>query len=141
MKFAPLIAAAALAAPGAASAEVLYYSRVDTRPVIHDTLLVCADRNDELWHRKALLDEDKRDVDREADRLARVKEQLALEFTGLDTFNTGEVAAYNARSSELNRHVDAYNRRVAELNGASALLNADSAQMTAYCNGLYVARR
>lgn len=141
MRFATIIAAAALAVPGAASAEILYYSRVDQRPIIHDTLLVCADRNDELWHRKALLDEDKRDVDREAARLARVKEQLALQFTGLDTVNTAEVAAYNQRSSEVNRQVDAYNRRVAELNGASALLNADSAQMTAYCNGLYVARR
>ena len=130
-------------APLAAAAQV-EQSRaviVGNGTFIGERLHVCADRNDALWDRKVLLDQDKRDVDREGDALARMKSQIDDEMRRLDKTDAAGVAAYNARSAEQNRRVEAHNRRVAEMNGAVALLNADASEMTAYCNRLYVTGR
>jgi hypothetical protein len=141
MKLAIVMSAAALAAPLLAPAEILSVGPVEARPFIGRTMLVCNDRYGDALHRRALYDADKHDADREADRLARAKEQLTLRFTGIQTTNVKEVEEYNRQLAELNRQVGDYNRRVAELNGAASLLTADAASMRAYCNGLYVAVR
>ena len=143
MRHAIVLAIAALAAPLAASAYTTYSRTViiDDRPVIHSTLHVCDARNAELWDRKALLDQDKRDADREREAIARAKARLDGELAQLDRANTGAVRDYNARSNALNARVDDYNRRVADMNGAVALLNADSAEMVDYCNRIYSVSR
>lgn len=141
MKIAIAVTAAALAAPLAVPAEMLQVGPVETRPYIRSQMLVCNDRSGDAAHRRVLYDEDKRDVDREAERLARAKEQLTLRFTGIVTTNVREVEEYNRQLGELNRQVGEYNRRVAEINGAASLLDADTASMQAYCRGLHVAVR
>ena len=142
MRHAIAMALAALA-PLAASAYTTYSRAViiEDRPVIGSTLHVCDARNAELWDRKALLDQDKRDADAEREAIARAKARLDGELVQLDRANAAAVADYNARSYALNDRVDAYNRRIADMNGASALLNADSAEMVDYCNRIYSARR
>ena len=136
------LAAAALAAP-AALAQVTY-SRVvvvDEPVAIHAVPRVCENRNAQLWDRKALLDQDKRDVDSEGQAIARAKARLDGELAQLDHANTSAVADYNARSNALNRRVDSYNHRVADLNDAVALLDSDSREMVDWCNRMYFARR
>jgi cell division protein FtsB len=142
MKPVIVLALAALAAP-AAFADVTY-SRVvvlDEPVAIHAVPRVCENRNNELWDRKALLDQDKRDVDAEGAALARAKSRLDGELAQLDRTNTAAVADYNARSNALNDRVNAYNARVADLNHAVALLNGDSREMVDWCNRMYYARR
>ena len=123
------IAIAVVAAPlvAAAQSEVSHATITGSPVVRTDRLHVCAERNDKLWDRSGLLDRDKQDVDREGREIARMKARL-------DSTDTAAVADYNAR-------VAAHNRQVDELNGAVALLNADSSQLTAYCNRLSVGSR
>ena len=75
MKLTTTIAIAVFAAPLAASAqiEVSRATITGTAVVRNDTLHVCAERNDRLWDRSALLDRDKRDIDREGRDIARLK--------------------------------------------------------------------
>lgn len=136
------LALAALAAP-AAFADVTY-SRVvvlDEPVAIQPVPRVCENRNNELWDRKALLDEDRRDADAEKAALDRAKARLDGELAQLDRTRAAAVADYNARSNALNARVDAYNRRVADLNRAVALLNGDSREMVDWCNRMYYAGR
>jgi len=142
MRHAIVCALAAIAAPVALAQTT--YSRVvvvDEPVVLRPVPHVCDARNNELWDRKALLDQDKRDVDSERGALARAKARLDEELARLDRTNTAAVADYNARSNALNARVDAYNRRVADLNSAVGLLNADSREMVDWCNRMYFARR
>jgi hypothetical protein len=143
MKIAKAMALIVMAAPLAALAQVSYsQARIaGERPVIREALRVCADRTDKLWDRKALLDQDKRDIDGEGRAIAQATASLAAELRRLDASNLPAVAAYNARSEALNTRVDWHNRRVAEMNGAAALLNADSADMTSYCERIQLTRR
>jgi len=143
MKLTTTIAIAVFAAPLAASAqiEVSRATITGTAVVRNDTLHVCAERNDRLWDRSALLDRDKRDIDREGRDIARLKAQLDEERRRLDATNAAAVADYNARSATLGARVDAHNRQVADLNGAVSLLNANSSELIAYCNRLYVGAR
>ena len=143
MKLTTTIAIAVFAAPLAASAqiEVSRATITGTAVVRNDTLHVCAERNDRLWDRSALLDRDKRDIDQEGADIARTQAQLDEEQRRLDHSNAAAVADYNARSAALNARVQAHNRQVQDLNGAVRLLNADSSQLIAYCNRLYVGSR
>jgi hypothetical protein len=115
---------------------------VETVPVyVPGRLHMCDARNDALWDRKAMLDQDKSDVDREGREIARESAQVNDQLRTLDHGDTVAVSAYNVRSRALNERVDAHNRRVADLNGAAALLNADAADLTSYCNRIrYVSR-
>ena len=118
------------------------YSRVvivETRPLYPERLYVCQDRNDQLWDAKAMLDRDRGDLERERRELERIRVALADERSRLDNTNLDAVASYNQRSDALNVRVASLNRRVADLNGAVAFLNADSRDLVAYCNRLYVA--
>lgn len=142
MRHAIVCALAALAAPLALAQTT--YSRVvviDEPVVLRPVPHVCDARNNELWDRKALLEQDRRDADAERDALARAKSRLDQELSRLDRTNTGAVADYNARSNALNTRVDAYNKRVADLNSAVALLNSDSREMVDWCNRMYFANR
>ena len=100
-------------------------------------LRVCSERNDALWDRKALIDQDRRLLEAEGDSIARTRGELERELAALDQADPAAVAAYNLRSSELNNWVDAHNRRVAELNGAAALLNSNSRTLVEYCENIY----
>jgi len=137
------IAVAVVVAPLVAAAQVeVSRATITGTPVVRtDTLHVCAERNDKLWDRSALLDRDKQDADREGRAVALLNAQLDAERARLDSTNAAAVADYNARSATLNARVAAHNRQVEELNGAVALLNADSSQLIAYCNRLYVGSR
>jgi hypothetical protein len=137
-----VLAAVAAIAPLFAAADVTY-SRVtilDERPSLRGSLYVCNDRNATLWDRKALLDRDKQELDREGAAIAREQARLDGMLHMLDRTNTAAVADYNQRSSEQNRWVEAHNRRVSEMNQAAALLNSDSADLMAYCDRVTVAR-
>ena len=100
-------------------------------------LRVCSERNDALWDRKALIDQDRRLLEGEGDSIARTRGELERELAALDSADSAAVAAYNLRSSELNHWVEAHNRRVAELNGAAALLNSNSRTLVEYCENIY----
>ncbi len=143
MKVTTTIAIAVFAAPLAALAQTeVSRATITGTPVVRsDMLHVCAERNDRLWDRSALLDRDKRDIDREGEDIARIKARLDEEQRRLDATNAAAVADYNARSATLNARVQAHNRQVSELNGAVGLLNADSSELMAYCNRLYVGTR
>jgi hypothetical protein len=143
MKVTTTIAIAVFAAPLAATAqtEVSRATIAGTPAVRIDMLHVCAERNDRLWDRSALLDRDKRGIDREGQDIARTKARLDEEQRRLDAANAAAVADYNARSATLNASVQAHNRQVADLNGAVQLLNSDSSELMAYCNRLYVGAR
>jgi hypothetical protein len=146
------IAIATLLTPAAALAQTSYSRAaitgvpapvyVETVPVyVPGHLHVCEAHNDELWDRKAMLDSDKADIDREGRQIAAETSQVNQQMRGLDHTDAVAVEAYNVRSRDLNERVDAHNRRVADLNGASAFLNADSADLSAYCNRIrYVSR-
>ena len=138
-----MFAIAVIAAPLVAAAQSeVSRATITGQPVVRtDMLHVCAERNDRLWDRSALLDRDKQDVDREGREIARITAELDRDKARLDSTNTAAVADYNARSAGLNARVTAHNRQVASLNGAVALLNADSSELSAYCNRLYVGSR
>ncbi len=149
MKYAIALAAAALAAPFAANADNSYshatitgpapaYVAVPVRPYRFE---VCDARTDSLWDRKAMLERDKAGIDREGTQISRESAQVAQQLRNLDSTDTVAVAAYNARSGALNERVDLHNRDVANLNNAVALLNADSADLTAFCDRVRYAYR
>jgi hypothetical protein len=131
------LALLALAAPAAAFAQTSYsQARIVGAPVAVMTADVraCWDRHDSLADRKAFLDREKRDIDRDGAVIASESDRLAGELRTLVNTDAGAVAAHNARSDAHNRRVAAHNRRVADMNLAAATLNNDSADMAAYCN-------
>jgi hypothetical protein len=137
-----MLAAVAAIAPLFAAADVTY-SRVtilDERPSLRGSLYVCNDRNASLWDRKAFLDRDKQELDRESHAIARETARLEGMLQNLDHRNVAAVEDYNQHSADLNKWVEAHNRRVNEMNQAAALLNADSADLVAYCDRVTVAR-
>src|SRR5438876_7429383 len=117
MKLTTTIAIAVFAAPLAASAqiEVSRATITGTAVVRNDTLHVCAERNDTLWDRSALLDRDKQDIDRERRDIARLKAQLDEERRRLDATNAAAGADYNPRTAPLCAPADPPNRQVADL--------------------------
>ena len=80
------IAVAVVVAPLAAAAQVeVSRATITGTPVVRtDVLHVCAERNDRLWDRSALLDRDKQDIDAEGRAIDRLTAQLDLEKSGLD---------------------------------------------------------
>ena len=151
MKLPLAIAIATLLTPAAAFAETTHATitgavpapvYVETVPVyVPGHLHLCQARNDDLWDRKAMLDADKADIDREGRQIAAETAQVNQQMRNLNRSDNAAVDAYNVRSSALNQRVDAHNRRVADLNGAAALLNGDAADLSAYCNRIrYVMR-
>jgi hypothetical protein len=136
-----ILACIALAVPLATFAQTpVYRSGVPADRTFADSLRVCSERNESLWDRKALIDQDRRLLEHEDQSIARVRGELEEALRTLDNGNQAAVTAYNARSYELNKWVDAHNRRVAELNGAVALLNSNAREMLAYCDRIYPAR-
>ena len=91
MKITRVVAALALVAPLVAAAQVSYY---------RESPRVCHDRNASLWERKAMLDADQRDIDREGARLDRFKARLDEDYRRLDWSDRSAISAYNARSDE-----------------------------------------
>jgi hypothetical protein len=155
MKLPAAIALTALVTPLAALAQTSYSHAtitgptpvpppvyVETVPVyVPGHLHMCEARNDALWDRKALLDQDKADIDREGRSISQESAQVNEQLRNLDHTDTVAVAAYNVRQRAFNERVEAHNRRVADMNGAAALLNADAADLTSYCNRIrYVMR-
>ena len=148
MRLAIAIAAASLAAPFAAHADISYShatitgpAPIYTAPVEPYRYHVCDARTDDLWDRKAMIERDKADIDREGASIASESAQVADQLRGLDHTDTAAVEAYNVRSRALNQRVDLHNRDVANLNNEVALLNADSADVTAFCNRVRYAYR
>jgi hypothetical protein len=142
-----IVACIALVTPAVATAQ--YPRAVDVTPrtvvvlepdQVVTSLRVCEARNDRLWDRKALIDEDRARLDREQLDIDRARARLDAEWSTLDRGDTTAVASYNARSRQLNEWVESHNRRVDELNGAVARLNANSRDLVAYCDNIYPAR-
>jgi len=151
MKLPLAIAIATLLTPAAAFAETTHATitgvvpapvYVETVPIyVPGRLHLCEAHNDALWDRKAMLDADKADIDREGRQIAAETAQVNEQMRSLNRTDNVAVDAYNVRSRALNERVDAHNRRVADLNGAAALLNSDAADLSAYCNRIrYVSR-
>ena len=126
-----VLAILALVAPLTAAAQVSYY---------RDSY-ACNDRNHALWERKARLDRDQRDIDREGARLEHMKAQLEVRYRRLDWGDDVAIGDYNRDSIEYNRLIDAHNRRVMRMNGAAAVLNGDSQDLVASCGGEVVTLR
>lgn len=132
-------------APAAALADVSY-SRAEIVPparvaVVPQRLHVCDLQQNDLYARKAAIDDDQRYIDRERDAIDREAGQLADELRNLNNADATAVAAYNARSAAHNQRVADHNQYVAATNRAAALLNGDSADFLAYCNTLRLSRR
>jgi hypothetical protein len=131
MKISRLAVIAALALPAAAVAQVST-SRVwivEGRPVG----VLCSDREEFLFDRKAQLDREKMDNDAELASIDREGAMLAGELRQLDNSNSAAVGDYNARSDAHNRRVAAHNRRVANMNAAVNDLNVDINDASGYC--------
>ena len=123
--------------PAAALAQTTY-SRAD---IVPPRLNVCSQAQGQLFDRKAALEMDQRDIDRERDAIEREASGLALEQRNLNSADTAAVAAYNTRSAAHNERVAAHNRYVNATNRAAALLNGDSAEFMRYCDTLRYSRR
>jgi hypothetical protein len=129
--------------PMIAAAQTIYYRPAPgAEPVYRvDSLSVCLQRNDALWDRKGLIDQDRRLLDREEQSLARGRAELDAEYQRLDRADRVAVDSYNKRSNELNGWVDQHNQRVRELNGAAGLLNSETRELVAYCDNITPPRR
>ena len=131
MKISTPLAILVLALPAGAMAQVTY-SRAwvpEGRPLG----MVCADREDMLFDRKAQLDREKMDNDAELAAIDREGAMLEGELRQLDRSNPLAVEDYNARSDAHNRRVAAHNRRVANMNAEVADLTADLNDASSYC--------
>jgi hypothetical protein len=137
-----VLAALALVAPLSVAAQVSYSQATITgeRLYFRDVPRICAERNDQLWDRKASLDQDLRDLDRDGGTLDQMKRRLDADYRNLDWGNNAAIGAYNARSEEYNRLIAAHNARVANMNRAASMLNGDSADLVGYCNSVLLAR-
>jgi hypothetical protein len=105
--------------------------------MVSGPLRACMDRQETHADRKAYLDQEKYEIDRNGDAIARESARLADELRLLPSSDVAAVAAYNARSADHNSRVAAHNQRVADMNAAASSLNGDSADMMAYCNFRY----
>jgi hypothetical protein len=129
---------AALAAPFAVHAESSRsQARIEPPIVTVAPVSACMERQETLGDRQAFLAQQKSEIDREADAIARDDRMLAEEMSHLRANDVVAVSAYNTRSADHNRQVAAHNRRVADMNAAAMALNSDSADMMAYCNYRY----
>lgn len=133
MKYASMLALLMLGAPLAATAQVSYS---EARIAGDGTLPydVCSERFESIFERKARLDSEKLENDRETGALARDAGRLADERRRLDLEDAATVRAYNARSEEHNRRVALHNSRVAEMNTAASMLNGDREDALAMCS-------
>ena len=122
MKYARLLALAALAAPAAFAQPYVVREYVvrDPAPLAREELRDCMFQDRDLARRDAELAGEKRLNDREGASIARASEQLARDLSRLDTRDAAAVAAHNARAAEHNRRVDAHNLRVHDQNEAAA---------------------
>jgi hypothetical protein len=93
----------------------------------------CMARDEAMIAREARLGSWKLDADRDSEAIARAGAQLAEDQRRLDTRDTAAVAAFNARSAEHNRLVEAHNRRIGDLNTTTARVNYDRSELTALC--------
>ena len=93
----------------------------------------CAERESALTDRRAWLESERADTDRELEAIGIASARLADELRNLDSSNVSAVAAYNARSAAHNARVEAYNRRVADVNTNAARANAAAADLTVAC--------
>jgi hypothetical protein len=133
----PQLALACLALAAApAMAQTTYYERArpDNR-LTHDEYRTCVEREQVLRDRRERIDDERAEVERTADWLAREGASLAAELRTLDRRDTAALADYNVRSDRYNRRVERQNRHVAEVNQRAALLNGDAADMNARCEG------
>lgn len=138
------LAILALVAPLTAAAQVSYSQAVITGDAPHYRYgyrTACDDRNDALWERKARLDAEQRDVDRDGANLEAMKSRLDDEYRYLDWANSAAIAEYNAQSREYNRLIQAHNRNVARMNGAADVLNNDSQALVQRCGGAIISSR
>jgi peptidoglycan hydrolase CwlO-like protein len=131
MDISKAVAILVLAVPSAALAQVSYSRAwiVEGRPLGS----LCADREDSLYDRRAMLDREKADNDAELRAIEREGAVLEGELRQLDHTNVAAVEDYNARSDAHNRRVAAHNRRVAEMNAQVADLTADINDSSNYC--------
>jgi hypothetical protein len=131
MDISKAVAILVLAVPSAALAQVSYSRAwiVEGRPLGS----LCADREDSLYDRRAMLDREKADNDAELRAIEREGAMLEGELRQLDHTNVAAVEDYNARSDAHNRRVAAHNRRVAEMNAQVADLTADINDSSNYC--------
>ena len=121
----------ALAATAAPSAEVTQAVITGPAPVVRAD--GCAERESALTDRRAWLESERADTDRELEAIGIAGARLADELRALDTSNVAAVAAYNAHSAAHNARVDAYNRRIADGNSNAARVNTAAADLTTAC--------
>jgi len=145
MKLAPLFAAALLASPVAALAQVEHSQAAIIGPAYiapapqyapgypSSYAADCADRQDSLQRSKNVLDDERVTDDRERDQLDSEAATLNSELRSLDSTNAGAVADYNARSADHNRRVNEHNQRVADMNSRAAQVAGEIADANRYC--------
>ena len=132
-----LLALAVLVAAPPAVAQTYYPDPRAYRDdrLTRDEYYTCVDRERALSARRGRIDDERSEVDREAEKIARAGAALDAQMRALDKNDATAVAQYNAKSERHNARVDRQNRHVADVNARAALLNGDAADMNARCEG------
>ena len=122
-----------LALPLAAGAQYSYRDYRDA-PMTRGELRDCMERDLYMRDRLSILEQEKRDNDREADAIAREGARLERERARLDNTNVSAVADYNDRSDAHNRRVAEHNRRVGDMNARAAAHNREAGEVASLCS-------
>ena len=122
-----------LALPHAAGAQYSYRDYRDA-PMTRGELRDCMERDLYMRDRLSILEQEKRDNDREADAIAREGSRLERERARLDNTNVSAVADYNDRSEAHNRRVAEHNRRVGDMNARAAAHNREAGEVSSLCS-------
>jgi len=122
-----------LALPLAAGAQYSYRDYRDA-PMTRGELRDCMERDLYMRDRLSILEQEKRDNDREADAIAREGARLERERARLDNTNVSAVADYNDRSDSHNRRVAEHNRRVGDMNARAAAHNREAGEVSSLCS-------
>jgi hypothetical protein len=122
-----------LALPLAAAAQYSYRDYRDV-PMTRGELRDCMERDLYMRDRLSILEQEKRDNDREAAAIEREGARLDRERSRLDNTNVSSVADYNDRSDAHNRRVAEHNRRVGDMNARAAAHNRESEDVSSLCS-------
>ena len=128
-----LVIATLLALPLVASAQYSYHDYRDA-PMSRGELRDCMERDLYMRDRLSILEQEKRDNDREAAAIEREGARLERERSRLDNTNVSSVADYNDRSDAHNRRVAEHNRRVGDMNARAAAHNRESGEVSNLCS-------
>ena len=122
-----------VALPLAAGAQYSYHDYRDA-PMTRGDLRDCVERDLYMRDRLSILEQEKRDNDRELNAIEREGARLDRERSRLDNTNVSSVADYNDRSDAHNRRVAEHNRRVGDMNARASAHNREAGEVSSLCS-------